>query len=672
MPSSNVCWGIEVGAGAIKALKLEVGSGGEVRILDYAYVPHKKVLSTPELDQNDALRVALGQFASQYELSGSSVAVSVPGHSAFARFAKLPPVEPKKVPDIVKFEAVQQIPFPIDQVEWDFQTFQSPDSPDIEVGIFAITRERIMERLAMYEDLGIVPDYVTLSPVAAYNAMAYDLQFTEKTPGTIILDIGTTSTDLVVAEAGRVWIRTFPIGGHHFTEALVNAFKISYSQAEKHKREAESSKHARHIFQAMRPVFGDLAQDVQRSIGYYTSLHKDAKLERLIGLGSTFRLPGLRKYLKQQLQMDVYRMEQFKRLSLDGPRAGEFQALTLNMATAYGLGLQGLGMATLEANLMPVQVIKGAMWKRKVMWFGAAAGIAVAAGAAMFIRPFIDDSAVASEPPAPIIKETIATAQRLKTEANDLTSTSLSNTAASDVMALLESRAIYAQIVDDVGQMNKAAQDKAPAPAEGKPSVAIVVNSLDTMFTPPDTSAAAGGTPAPADASAQMPRIQVRMSCTTSVPDAQKFVISTVDEWLRKNAKRPNMPYEIVIGPHPSSGFVTTKTAEAAATPGAPGGAGEGMPTMPNRPPPILVGGGGKGVVIGGGATQMGERGGGGGGANEPPPPPDQKAQAAIDQLKKDAPLPGAPQPEPGSSVTKFDVVWDAVLVPKKPEGGAS
>lgn len=34
---------------------------------------------------------------------------SIPGHSSFARFAKLPPVEPKKVPEIVKFEAMQQI-----------------------------------------------------------------------------------------------------------------------------------------------------------------------------------------------------------------------------------------------------------------------------------------------------------------------------------------------------------------------------------------------------------------------------------------------------------------------------------------------------------------------------------------------------------------------------------
>jgi len=143
MPSSNICWGIEIGAHAIKALKLEL-AGETLRVVDFALVPHKKVLSTPGIDQSDVLRVSLGELVSQFEFAGANIAMSVPGHSAFARFAKLPPVEPKKIPDIVKFEAVQQIPFPIDQVEWDYQTFMSPDSPDVEVGIFAITREPLV------------------------------------------------------------------------------------------------------------------------------------------------------------------------------------------------------------------------------------------------------------------------------------------------------------------------------------------------------------------------------------------------------------------------------------------------------------------------------------------------------------------------------------------------
>src|SRR4051812_7007667 len=41
MPSSNICWGIEIGAYAIKALKLEL-AGESPRIVDFAMVPHKK------------------------------------------------------------------------------------------------------------------------------------------------------------------------------------------------------------------------------------------------------------------------------------------------------------------------------------------------------------------------------------------------------------------------------------------------------------------------------------------------------------------------------------------------------------------------------------------------------------------------------------------------------
>jgi type IV pilus assembly protein PilM len=672
MPSSNVCWGIEIGAGGIKALKLEA-AGENVRVSDFVVVPHKKVLSTPGIDPSEVVRVSLGELVNQVDLTGTAVAMSVPGHSAFARFAKLPPVEPKKVPDIVKFEAVQQIPFPIDQVEWDYQTFKAPDSPDVEVGIFAITRDRIMERLALYEDVGIVPDYVTLSPVAAYNAMAYDLAFTEKTPGTIILDIGTTSTDLIIAESGRVWIRTFPIGGHHFTEALVNAFQLSYPKAEKLKREAESSKHARHIFQAMRPIFGDLAQDVQRSIGYYQSLHRDAKLERLVGLGSTFRLPGLRKYLKQQVGMDVFRMEQFKRLSVDGPRAGEFQAQTLGLATAYGLGLQGLGMATLEANLMPVHVIRNAMWRRKTKWFGIAAGIAVAAGAAMFIRPFLDDTEASSNPLPRDVSEVISKGNSLKGEASEATNPSFENTAAGQILNLAENREVYAMLADDLGQLVAFANSKVSV----KSGPALVVTVFDTAFQPGGVGmddGGMGGEPQPGGdpATAGQPRIMVSLTGTTTAEDPRMFAINAIDGWLRQNQERPGRPYKII----PRGSTRLAGTTEAAGAPAGPGLGG--MDVLGDSPmsmgAPISDGG----VMPGGRGAAPGGRGGGAPPAFAPPPmfesspgpamqPPGMSSAPSHEPVRQLAPLPPAPAPEEGTRTTTLNVSWEIVMLPKTP-----
>lgn len=570
MPSSNVCWGIEIGAGAIKAVKLEADNQ-RVNLLEYAYIEHPKVLSTPGIDPNDVLRVSLGQLIAQYDLSKASIAISVPGHSAFARFAKLPPVDPKKVPDIVKFEAIQQVPFPLEEVEWDYQTFQSPDTPEIEVGIFAIKREKVNERLQALADVGITPDFVTLSPLAAFNALAYDLEFTDKTPGTIIVDVGTTSTDLIICEAGRVWVRTFPIGGHSFTDAIVSTFKVSYPKAEEIKKKAEESQHARQVFQAMRPIFTDLAQDISRSIGYYTNLHKDAKLERLVGVGSTFQLPGIRKFLKQQLGLEVYRVEQFKRVSTDAlkdeERAKKFNEASVSMATAYGLALQGLGQSAISANLMPVNVIRETMWKGKVKWFGLAAGLAVVASAAMFIQPTLDYFASAGNQEPASIRTALSRAQENRDAATamGLDAAATPDYRAANMLSLLDNRQIHAFLVDDLGQIVKAANDKAkawklengsswPVQNEASPidmeAAGFVVRKFVTEYRGPGGADPSMPAPDPTAAPATaLGRIDVTLVIATSrasEADANKFMINTVDAWLKANQDRPGVPYRIV------------------------------------------------------------------------------------------------------------------------------
>ncbi len=560
MASENACWGIELGASAIKALKLGLKPDGSVEVLDFAIIPHKKVLSTPDIDADDAMRVAIGQLVSQYDLESAPIAISVPGHQAFARFAKLPPVEPKKVAGLVQYEAVQQIPFPLEEVEWDYQTFMSPDSPEIEVGIFAITKQRIERELSLFRDVGLSPDAINIAPVSSYNAMAYDLQFTEKTPGTVIMDVGTTSTDLIIADAGRVWMRTFPIGGHHFTEALVDKFKLTYAKAERLKREAERSKHSRHVFQAMKGVFADLAQETQRSIGYHKSLHADANLTRVIGIGSTFRLPGLRRFLKQQLQLDVYRMDDFKRLSLDGPRAGEFGAVAVEMSVAYGLALQGLGMPTIDANLMPVSIVRDGMWGRKIKWFGIAAGLSIAASAAMFINWAMDNAAVSNNRKPASIQNVVNQANSLKNEATEagVIGDAAVDTVAQSLLSLPEGRALMAYVVQDLGEVVAWSNSKVPEwqTSHGTgPSKAFDVASYTMTYTAPATGEQGeddfgAGRPSRAagfeDPYPDKPKINVTLELETLQPDARSFVLGTVLPWLQASAEREGVPYVII------------------------------------------------------------------------------------------------------------------------------
>src|SRR3954451_17010596 len=111
--------GIDVGQCAIKALRLEI-IDGTVTATAFDYVEHPKILSQPDADPDQLTREALEKFLSRNPVKGDKVAIGVPGQSGLARFVKLPPVEEKKIEDIVKFEAKQQIPFPSEEVVWDY------------------------------------------------------------------------------------------------------------------------------------------------------------------------------------------------------------------------------------------------------------------------------------------------------------------------------------------------------------------------------------------------------------------------------------------------------------------------------------------------------------------------------------------------------------------------
>ncbi len=394
MPAPRTVWGIDIGQRALKALKLQ-NVDGQLQVDALDIIEHPKILTPDDEDRREVVQATLEQFLARNDLSEATIAVAVPGQTSFTRFVKLPPVEEKKIPDIVRFEAEQQIPFDIDDVVWRWQTFQDPDSPDVEVGLFAMKRENVDDALSQLSEVGLNVDIVQMAPLALYNFMVHDEQRAED-GATLLVDVGTDKTDLVVADKARIWTRTIQIGGNSFTEALVRTFKLSFAKAEKLKRTAATSKYARQIFQAMRPVFADLVQEIQRSIGYYTSLHRETRFAKVLGLGNGFRLPGLQKFLQQNLNLPVARLDNYNNLQASpAVNAPAFTENVQSLGVAYGLGLQGLGLAEVSTNLLPGEIAQQRLWTKKRPWFAAAAAALVLALAIPTWRSYQSRSALA-------------------------------------------------------------------------------------------------------------------------------------------------------------------------------------------------------------------------------------------------------------------------------------
>ncbi len=396
MAGATAIWGIDLGRCSLKAIKLRPGADGKVDIVGQELIEHAKMLSQPDTDRHEVVSSAIEKFLARNDISKDKVVVGVPGQHTLARFSKLPPVEPKKIPDIVRYEADQQIPFDLDEVIWDFQTFQEEDSPDVEVGIFAMKRELIRDYLLPFERAGIEPIVVQSSPLALYNALHFEGRLTEE--ASVLLDLGAENTDLIVATNHNLWTRTVPLGGNKFTDVLVKAFKLTFSKAENLKRTAATSKYARQIFQAMRPVFAELVQELSRSLGFYRSTHRDTELVRILGLGNAFELPGLQKYLQQNLQLPVERPMTFTNANVVDVRDTEnFKENMSPYIVAYGLALQGLehtksqpGTSAISSNLLPGEIVKQVVWRKKKPFFAASAACLLLASGIVWFRQSSD------------------------------------------------------------------------------------------------------------------------------------------------------------------------------------------------------------------------------------------------------------------------------------------
>jgi len=320
---------------------------------------------------------------------GDRVAISVAGQSGLARFIKLPPVESKKIPDIVKYEARQQIPFALEDVVWDYQQLTGGSEEDgfalePEVGLFAMKRDQVARALEPLETAGIEVDLIQLTPLAVYNYVCFDRledlrsrTYDPQNPpeSTVVISLGTDTTDLVVTNGYRVWQRNIPIGGSHFTKALSKELKLTFVKAEHLKRNATQADDPKLVFQAMRPVFSDLLAEIQRSLGYFRSIEKTAKIGEMIALGNAMKLPGLQRYLSQNLEQEVKPIEEFDRLSAGSAAARpQFKENILSFAVSYGLCIQGLGISEIGTNLLPEEIVRSRLIRAKKPW--AVAGIA--------------------------------------------------------------------------------------------------------------------------------------------------------------------------------------------------------------------------------------------------------------------------------------------------------
>jgi type IV pilus assembly protein PilM len=317
----RTAWGIDVGAGALHAVKLawdektDRAVALEVARIEYQPSP-SGTGAAAERDAEQriaALETALGELVERYQASGERVAVAVPGYQTLSRFIDLPGVVGRKVAAIMEYEATHQIPFPLDEVFWDYallgETEKGKDqtATRLPAVILAAKKQYVISVTAAFEGAGWHVDMVQSSCGALYNLLAYEFFGTTESgdapeegdaPLLALVDVGRESTDVVVGSARLAWFRSFGLGGDDFTRALVRPFKLSWDQAEQLKCNPQQASQLNRMYRALDRPLRTLIEEVERSLSAGTRFVGASKVATILGVGGGFQMHGVHRCLQ--------------------------------------------------------------------------------------------------------------------------------------------------------------------------------------------------------------------------------------------------------------------------------------------------------------------------------------------------------------------------------------
>ncbi len=343
-----------------------------------------------EQAMEDAQRAAVTKLVQDQQIT-DPVLVAIPGHVTFSKVIRVNATDRAKLAANMRFEAQQNIPFPLSDVVWDYHVLGQGEG-EFEVSLYAAKRDQVTRMLKWMGDAGLDVAGVQIAPIALTNFARHDLDLR----GTnVLLDIGSDNTDLIVSDGDRTWIRNMPIAGNSVTEALQEQFKCSFAEAETLKIKAGDSRDAQKILQVMQPVLEDLSSEVARSIEYYQKSVPDTKFEKLLLLGNGMRLVGLREAIAAAIDIPVVKLVRLSAvqygpgLSMDAVR----EQLP-GLGVALGLALQGCDVSPIPVNLLPEDTQVERELSRKRPWYIAAGLAAILGVGALWMLASSDRSAV--------------------------------------------------------------------------------------------------------------------------------------------------------------------------------------------------------------------------------------------------------------------------------------
>ena len=380
---------LNVGASQAVLAEYTVGGKGDLTLVNYGMAPLAPVDADTPGAMESVLTPAIHAIMRERGIKAAPVVVSLNGQSVFPRFAKVPSVgDAEKLDQIVRYEVEQNVPFPMDEIVWNYQALGQTPEGDQATIVVAAKLDHVRGVTNSVAGAGLSPEIVDVAPMAVYNTFKFGAPDTSGC--NVVLDIGSRATALIIIEDEKVYIRSIPVGGNAINKEISQAFGCSLEDAEQLKRERgyvalggvteDPDEVTDRVSKVIRGVMTRLHAEVSRSINFYRSQQGGSQPSRLLLTGGTSMIPQLDEFFRESLQVEVEYLNPFGSINI-GPSVDaaklEGEALTLN--ESVGLALRMTPLAQMQFNLMPPEIIEGKRAVKRIPFLVAGGVLALVA-----------------------------------------------------------------------------------------------------------------------------------------------------------------------------------------------------------------------------------------------------------------------------------------------------
>jgi type IV pilus assembly protein PilM len=369
---------LDFGAGSLKMAEFEPTEAGALRLKQFG-IRSLGFEGSQDVARERVILKAIQELIAERSFNARDINACAPGFHVFSKFVKLPPVDASKVSQIIQYEAKQNVPFPLEEVVWDFQILGTTASGELEVLLVAIKSDIVEGLFRTAEASGFRIQLVDVSPAALCNAFRYNYGDLEGC--TLLLDIGAKTSNVLFFEKGKVYSRGINIGANAITQEFAAEARLKFAEADQLKiaegfvslggayEEPDNPRQAQ-ISKIARQVMTRLHIQVNQTIQFYRGQQGGSAPQRLFLAGGASIMAYTAQFFAEKLNLSVEYLNPFRNIEIDPAlNLEELAGVAHAFGEVVGLGLRNVAQCPVEMNLMPKSSLQRQRFNQKKPYF---------------------------------------------------------------------------------------------------------------------------------------------------------------------------------------------------------------------------------------------------------------------------------------------------------------